>query len=76
MYAVGIRTHLLTASLGKLVLQLKNITKKIPPVGRDSLPALLDADTGTDTDVSKRFRVAMGTGERKRIKWRTQHDRI
>ena len=80
MYLLAVRTHLLTASLGELVSQLKDIAKKIPPVSDTSLPKLLDEE-GTGVSIQRmslkaRFRLAMDTGERKRRKWSGHHDQI
>ena len=46
LYILAVQTHLLTAHLGELVSQLRDIIKKIPPVSNTSLPKLLDAADG------------------------------
>ena len=46
LYILAVQTHLLTAHLGELVSQLRDIIKKIPPVSNTSLPKLLDEADG------------------------------
>ena len=73
MYLLAVQTHLLVAPLGELVSQLKDIVKKFPPVSDTSLPKLLDVSECMS--LNARWRVALATGETKRV-WQRQHDQI
>ena len=82
MYILAVRTHLLNAPLGDLVSQLRDIAKTIQstnPVSTTSLAALLDTDPvhkSSPQRMSSKACVRVRAGEKKRSKWRRQHDQI
>ena len=69
LYLLAILTHVLTAPLGELVSQLKDIAAQIPPV---SLHTLLNEVPGS---TATRWHATLDSGEKQR-KWKTQHDEI
>ena len=72
MYILAIRTDMLTLPLHKLVLQLKDIAKKIPPLTTGSLVKMLDLTT--PQSATDRLQLLMDTGEKKRNLWKHDHD--
>jgi site-specific DNA-cytosine methylase len=76
MYILAIRTEWLTAPLGKFVLQLKDIAKKIPPLATGNLVKMLDPPT--QQSALDRLQLLLDTGEkmRKHDQWKNDHDRL